>query len=57
MLNQFLKENWWFLLMIGGLVGGWLFLRTPSSDLESTAAFDRQIQSGTPVVLEFFSNT
>ena len=43
--------------MLGGLVGGWLFLRTPATEVDSTAAFDRQIRSGTPVVLEFFSNT
>ena len=53
----FLKENWWFILIVGSMIGGWLFLRTPGSDIGSTAAFDQQIQSGTPVVVEFFSNT
>lgn len=56
-MTQFIKENWWFILILGGMITAWVFLRTPATDLASTAAFDQQIQSGTPVVVEFFSNT
>jgi hypothetical protein len=56
MVVRFLKENWLFLLVVGGMIAAWLFLRTPATGLASTEAFDRQVSSGAPVVVEFFSN-
>ncbi|MBN1955893.1 MAG: hypothetical protein JW900_12710 [Anaerolineae bacterium] len=54
---QFLRDNWLFLLIVGGMVLVWLLLRTPGSQLESTASFDQQVGAGQPVVVEFYSNT
>lgn len=56
MLYDLLRQNWALLLVIGLLVGGWLFLRTPADDL-SVEAFRQEIRGGRPVVVEFFSNT
>lgn len=57
MLRDFLRGNWALLLVLGLLAAGWLFLRTPATDLASAEEFDLQIRSGRPVVVEFFSNT
>jgi hypothetical protein len=54
---RFLRENWLFLLILGGMITAWLLLRTQGTALPSTEAFDRQIESGRPVVVEFYSNT
>ncbi len=54
---RFLRENWLFLLILGGMITAWLALRTQGTSLPSTEAFDRQIASGEPVVVEFYSNT
>ncbi len=53
---QILKENWLFLLIIAGLAVGWLLLRTRGTSI-SVDGFDQQINSGQPVVVEFYSNT
>jgi len=57
MLIQFLRDNWLFFLVVGGLVTAWLFLRTPGTDLASTADFDRRVSAGQPVVVELYTNT
>jgi hypothetical protein len=57
MMRRFLKENWLVILVIAGMVGGYLFLRTPGDAMASTAEFDALVTSGTPTVLEFYSNT
>jgi hypothetical protein len=56
-VNRFLRENWLVILVIGVMVGGYLFLRTPGDELASTAAFDAQVTGGTPTLVEFYSNT
>ena len=39
------------------LVGLWFLLRNRATALESSAELDSRIGGGSPVVLEFFSNT
>ena len=56
-MKRFLRENWLVFLVIGGMIGGYLFLRTPGDVMASTEEFDALVTSGTPTVLEFYSNT
>jgi hypothetical protein len=56
-MKRFWRENWLVILLIAVMLGGYLFLRTPGDELASTAAFDAQVTSGTPVLVEFYSNT
>ena len=39
------------------MVGAYLFLRTPGNELASATEFDVQVASGTPTLVEFYSNT
>lgn len=57
MLTQFLRDNWLLLVFVGGLAALWLLLRTPGTELSSTAEFDQRVSAGRPVVVEFYSNT
>ena len=54
---RILRENWLFLLVVGGILGGFLFLRTTASDVNSVAEVDAILQSGQPALVEFYSNT
>ena len=54
---RFFRENWLFLLVIGGIVVAFMVLRTPASDVESIAEVDAQIGGGQPTLIEFYSNT
>jgi hypothetical protein len=54
---RFLRENWLFLLVLGGLVAGFLWLRTPSSAVASVEQVDALLSSGQPTLIEFYSNT
>jgi hypothetical protein len=56
-MKRFLRENWLVILVIGGMVVGYLLLRTPGDVMASTAEFDTLVTGGTPTVLEFYSNT
>jgi len=57
MLKRFWRENWLVVLTIVVMIGGFLILRTPGDQLVSTAEFDAQVTSGTPTLVEFYSNT
>ena len=56
-LGRMLKENWLFLLVIGAMVGGFLFLRTPASAVSSVGEVDALLVDGQPTLVEFYSNT
>jgi hypothetical protein len=56
-MKRFLKENWLVIFVIAGMVGGYLFLRTPGDAMASTEEFDALVTGGIPTVLEFYSNT
>ena len=51
------RENWLFLLVVGGIVVAFLALRTPASAVASTAEVDAILQDGQPALVEFYSNT
>jgi len=54
---RILRENWFFLLVIGGILAAFLFLRTTASDVGSIAEVDAVLQGGQPTLVEFYSNT
>jgi hypothetical protein len=54
---RILRENWLFLLVVGGIVSAFLFLRTTASDVSSVAEVDAILQNGRPTFVEFYSNT
>lgn len=56
-MERFLRENWLVILVLAVLVAGYLVLRTRGDQLPSTAAFDAQVSSGTPTLVQFYTNT
>jgi hypothetical protein len=51
-----LRKNWSLLLLIAA-VGLYFTLRTsPTAGIDSLQALDASVQTGQPVVLEFYSN-
>ena len=56
-MEDFLRDNWSVILVVGVMVVGYLLLRTPGDEMASTEAFDVQVSSGTPTLVQFFSNT
>ena len=56
-MKRFWRENWSVIIVIAVMIGGYLFLRTPGDKLVSTVEFDAQVTSGTPSLIEFYSNT
>lgn len=56
-MERFLRENGLFIAIIAVLVAAYLYLRTPGDKMASTAAFDAQVSTGTPTLVEFYSNT
>ncbi len=53
----FLRGNWLFLLVVGGILAAFLLLHTPASPVESVAEVDAILQNGKPTLVEFYSNT
>jgi hypothetical protein len=53
---QILRENWLFLLVVGGIVVVFLALRTPASAVDSVAEVQAMLQREQPTVVEFYSN-
>jgi hypothetical protein len=56
-MANFFRENGLFLGFLAALVVGFLVLRTRGAKLGSVAEFDAMIGRGSPVVVEFYSNT
>ena len=56
-LVRTLRENWLFILVIGGIVVAFMVLRTPASAVGSVAEVDAILQDGQPTFVEFYSNT
>lgn len=52
-----LRENWLFLLVLGGIVVAFMVLRTPASAVGSLTEVDAILQDGQPTLVEFYSNT
>ncbi len=45
------------LIVFGVMLGIWFLLRSKASKLSSTSELESKIGRGSPIVLEFFSNT
>lgn len=56
-LVRFFRENWLFLLVVGGIIVVFLVLRTPASAVGSVAEVDAVLQDGQPTLVEFYTNT
>jgi hypothetical protein len=56
-LIRILRENWLFLLVIGGIIVAFLALRTTASAVGSVAEVEAILQDGQPTLVEFYSNT
>lgn len=56
-LVRLFRENWLFLLVVGGILVAFLALRTPASAVESLAEVDGLLENGQPTLVEFYSNT
>jgi hypothetical protein len=56
-ISKFFRENWLFLLVVGGILGAFLVLRTPASAVSSVAEVDAILENGQPTLVEFYSNT
>lgn len=56
-LVRLVRENWLFVLIIGGLITVFLVLRTPGSAVGSVAEVDAMLNNGQPTLVEFYSNT
>jgi len=52
-----LRENWLFLLIVGGIVVAFMALRTPASAVGSMEELDGVLTNGQPTLVEFYSNT
>jgi hypothetical protein len=56
-LGRFWRENWLFLIVVGGIVLAFAALRTPASAVSSVDEVDAVLQDGRPTLVEFYSNT
>jgi len=54
---KIIRENWLLLLVIGGILTAFLFLRTPASAVASVEEVEAMLQNGKPTFVEFYSNT
>jgi hypothetical protein len=54
---KIVRENWLLLLVIGGILTAFLFLRTPASAVASVEEVEAILQNGKPTFVEFYSNT
>jgi hypothetical protein len=56
-MKRLIRENLVIILVLAAMFGSYAFLSTPGDNLASTDAFDDQVGSGTPTLVEFYSNT
>jgi len=56
-LAQVLRDNLPLIILLSVLALIYFFLRTKPSDVDSMEELENTLRSGTPTVLEFFSNT
>jgi hypothetical protein len=52
-----LRANWLLLLIMGGVLAGFLALRTAGSAVASVDEVDALLKGGEPILVEFYSNT
>jgi uncharacterized membrane-anchored protein YhcB (DUF1043 family) len=56
-LGRLWRENWLFLVVIAGIIVGFLGLRTTASAVGSVQEVDAILTNGQPTLVEFYSNT
>jgi hypothetical protein len=56
-LVRLLRENWLFLLLVGGIVVLFMVFRTPASAVRSVEDMDAVLNDGQPTLVEFYTNT
>jgi formamidopyrimidine-DNA glycosylase len=56
-LIAFVRENALLLIVLLGMAGAFVFLRTRGTPIESVDEFDALLTTGQPVVVEIYSNT
>jgi len=56
-LKKFWKENWLTLTVVLVLAGAYVFLRTPGDVFASVEELEAQLQSGSPTIVSFYSNS
>lgn len=54
---RFVRDNWFTLLILGGLLAAWQLLQTRSTPLASAEDFEQKIRTGQPVAVYVFNNT
>jgi len=50
------RENWLFVLVVGGILAAFAFLRTPASDVTSVSGIGILLRDGRPTLIEFYSD-
>lgn len=56
-VKRLLRENWFFLALMSGLVTAFLLLRTHESSVATVDELDALLVSGQPTLVELYSNT
>ena len=55
-LTTWAKANWLLLIVLGLIVGAFIFLRHRPSNVASLEELDGLLSAGQPTVVEFYSN-
>ncbi len=55
-LARIWRNNWLFLLVVGGVLAAFLALRTTASPVDSVGEIDAILKGGQPTLVEFYSN-
>ena len=55
-LTAWAKANWLLLIVLGLIVGAFIFLRHRPSNVASLEELDGLLSAGQPTVVEFYSN-
>ena len=56
-ITALIRENALLIIVLLGMVGAFVLLRTKGTELESADEFEALLAGGRPVVVEFYSNT
>lgn len=55
-LAAWFKANWLMVILLAGILGAFIFLRTQPSPIGSVAEFNASLATGQPTIVEFYSN-
>lgn len=54
---DFVMDNLFGTVFVGALIAGWFLLRSRATTFASASSLDDFLNSGQPLVMDFFSNT